>query len=56
MVRLARLLLLALQESASFKLEIMQILSLNHMGNTLKTTIQTKQDLYANSYKVTINW
>ena len=30
----------ALQDLASFKLEIMQILSLNHMGDTLKTTIQ----------------
>jgi len=26
------------------------------MGDTLKTTIQTKQDLYKNSYKITINW
>ena len=26
------------------------------MGDTLKTTIQTKQDLYTNSYKITINW
>jgi len=34
----------------------MQILSLNHMGDTLKTTIQIKQDLYTNSYKLTINW
>jgi len=34
----------------------MQILSLNHMGDTLKTAIQTKQDLYTNSYKITINW
>ena len=46
----------ALQDLASFKPEIMQILSLNHMGDTLKTTIQTKQDLYTNSYKITINW
>ena len=30
--------------------------SLNHMGDTLKTAIQTKQDLYTNSYKITINW
>ena len=34
----------------------MQILSLNHMGDTLKIAIQTKQDLYTNSYKITINW
>ena len=34
----------------------MQILSLNHIGDTLKTAIQTKQDLYTNSYKITINW
>ena len=34
----------------------MKILSLNHTGDTLKTTIQTKQDLYTNSYKITINW
>jgi len=26
------------------------------MGDTLKTTIQTKKDLYTNSYKITINW
>ena len=26
------------------------------MGDTLKTAIQTKQDLYTNSYKITINW
>jgi len=46
----------ALQDLASFKPEIMQILSLNHTRDTLKTTIQTKQDLYTNSYKITINW
>ena len=34
----------------------MQILSLNYMGDTLKIVIQTKQDLYTNSYKITINW
>jgi len=34
----------------------MQILSLNHTGDTLKTTIKTKQDLYTNSYKIAINW
>ena len=34
----------------------MQILSLNHMGDTLMTAIQTKQDLYKNSYKITKNW
>ena len=55
-VRLARLLLLALQDFSLFWHEIVQILSLNHMGDTLKTTIQTKQDLYTNSYKITINW
>jgi len=26
------------------------------MGDTLKTAIQTKQDLYTNSYKITTNW
>ena len=26
------------------------------MGDTLMTAIQTKQDLYKNSYKITINW
>ena len=46
----------ALQDLASFKPEIKQILSLNHMEDTLKTTIQTKQDLYTKSYKITINW
>ena len=46
----------ALQDLALFKPEIMQILSLNHMGDILKKTIQTKQDLYTNSYKITINW
>jgi len=34
----------------------MQLLSLIHMGDTLKIAIQTKQDLYTNSYKITINW
>ena len=34
----------------------MEILSLNHMGDTLRTAIQTKQDLYTSSYKITINW
>ena len=55
-VHLAPLLLLALQDFSLFWLEIMQILSLNHMGDTLKIAIQTKQDLYTNSYKITINW
>jgi len=26
------------------------------MGDTLKIAIQTKQELYTNSYKITINW
>ena len=26
------------------------------MGGTLKAATQTKQDLYTNSYKITINW
>ena len=26
------------------------------MGDTLQTTLQKKQDLYTNSYKITINW
>ena len=55
-VRLARLLLLALQDFSLFWFEIVKIFSLIPINDTLMIGIETYQDLFTNSYKRTINW
>jgi len=55
-VRLGRPLVFALQDFSLFWPEIVRIFSSIPIKDTLKIAIQTKQDLYTNSYKITKNW